>query len=148
MKNLQLKKSSTFLSLLACLLLVCWSINCSVLCFGEDGHIKVETALIGSNCGSSLSTTSQATSYANSMMSGNSTRAHCSSCVDIPLFPDFLNRCVFSVHNRVPLVKAQLIATFSFVQSTFAGMLASVRSLQPNDNHSPLTFIRSVILLI
>jgi len=120
-----------------------------ILCYGLDGHIAVETALIGSKCGPSSSATSQTTSCTQSMMDDNSTQAHCTSCVDIPLLPDFLNQCFFRVKNRVLLSKVPLIATFSFVPSTFARMSLSGFSLQPLiDNNFPLAFIRTVILLI
>ena len=150
MKNRALFRTSViWLSVLMYFMAPLVGTDSLVICFGSDGHIKVEIASIGFHCGKSSDNTPQSTSYTHSMLGDNSTKAHCSSCIDIPFFPYFLNRCVSTAQNRVPLVKDSLISAFSFVPSTFARMAASDLSLQPLiSNNSSLAFIRTVILLI
>ena len=131
-------------------MLVLVETNGFFLCFEDDGHIVVKSALIDSNCEPSSSATSQMASCTYSVMGNNNyyTQVQCSSCVNIPLHHDFFNLCLVKVRNRIPLVKAPLIVTFSYIPSTFARMVSGL-SLQPLiDNNSPLAFIRSVILLI
>jgi len=129
-------------------MLVIVGTNGFFLCFEDDGHIVVKSALIDSNCEPSSSATSQMASCTYSAMGNNYTQIQCSSCVDIPLHHDFFNLRLVKVRNSIPLVKAPLVAAFSYIPSTFAKMVWG-RSLQPLiDNNSPLAFIRSVILLI
>jgi hypothetical protein len=144
-----LKLPISWFSIFLYFMIILVGANSSVLCFGGDDHIMVEPALIGSNCGHPSSVTSQATSGVYLRIGDKTTQAHCLSCLDIPLLPNILNRCIFIVQHRLLLVKVSLIATFSLVLLMFAGVAASAISLSPLIcNNFPLTFIRSVILLV
>jgi hypothetical protein len=147
--NIRLRRNIVWFSVFLSFVAFLPGVSSIVLCLEDDGCIVLETFSVGSDCARPLNTGTLLTSCAPAMEGNNDTNAHCNLCIDIPLFSDFLCQEIFNVQKKVPLVKFPLVAIFSLVPSTFARMVANPLSLSPLIcNNFPLTFIRSVILLI
>lgn len=121
-----------------------------VMCFGDDGHVMVEPAPIGNQCGHFPSATPQSTSHRHSAASGNGLSTdRCSSCIDIPLFFNFAGHCACPDWNTLLLVKTPALFTHPFFHSAFASHGVGHSPVKPLMHEPfPLDSIRSVILLI
>lgn len=124
--------------------------NSFLLCVESDGCIVVESTLDGSNCNSPFVSPSQSSSCTPATMGEGEIHPHCNSCVDIPLFANFINKSVISFQDKIPLIKIQSIANHAFLSSVVTMTAAVYPSFQPSiiDCISPLSCIRTVRLLI
>jgi len=119
-----------------------------VVCFGEDGHIKVEAAHYDVCCPfvkASLPESHSCSSFLEKSFSKN----RCHPCRDIGISNDNLEQNIVPVQTKIKLIKTLLPPAFTCQISQYAeiaseGLLPS----PPHASNSILASLNSIVLLI
>lgn len=120
-----------------------------VLCFGADGHIMVETAPLGFQCGQSSRSVEKSTSCMHSTIESDFSIEKSKSCIDIPLIANIYGQSRCPDKNTVLHIKTLTLFRCSFFQSDFSDLVIGDTSNKPLiKRHSTLDSIQTVILLI
>lgn len=120
-----------------------------VLCFGADGHIMVESAPMGFQCGQSSRRAGESTSCIHSAMESDFSIEKSKSCIDIPLIANIYGQSRCPDKNTVLHINTPKLFRCPFFQYDFADLAIGHTSNQPLiKRHSTLDSIQTVILLI
>lgn len=119
-----------------------------VVCFGDDGHINIETAHYGLCCPTvkaSLPESHSCSSFLEKSFSKN----RCHPCRDIGISNNNLEQNIVPVPIKIKLIKTLLLAAFTSQISQYAeiaseGLLPS----PPHTSNSILASLNSIVLLI
>jgi hypothetical protein len=143
------RKSTVWFGVVLYTLVALGGVDGIVLCFGDDGHVGLET--MSKHCHRCATLEASSTgSEPFAETSPSRCRNYCGSCVDIPIAigsPD-----PHSIPESAPLVALQPVAATIFTDAVGA-LLATPSATTfafeaPPPAGSPLDFIRTVVLLI
>ena len=123
----------------------------SVLCFGADGHVGIETAAPGGACSSASGRTTPPLAGSDRSLDASPRQDHCGPCLDFPVLVNDSGRCVsplvFHKANPVPFAGG-MPATLA--GSSMPGMHAADFHIAiRNDFPDPRSIsLRNTVLLI
>lgn len=144
-------KKGTFLSLvlISIFILIPQGVMANlVVCFGEDGHIKVEAAHYGVCCPHVKASLPESHSWF-SFLEKSFSKNRCHSCRDIGISNNNLEQNIVPVQIQIKLIKTLLLAAFTYKISQYTeiaseGLLPS----PPHASNSILASLSSIVLLI
>jgi hypothetical protein len=137
------RRTSTIFVALFYLLIAQTLMSDTVLCFGADGHVAVET-ISARCCGYPSSTTFPEILHITSLLDG-----HCAPCTDIPLVTGRSGQYLVPAQGTAPQVNASVLP--AFWSSILAHEEIVTNDLFPRRfpaTNPTFTSLRTVILLI
>jgi len=146
-------KATTWLTLLAYLMIGFGITNSFVLCIGEDGHVAVE--MISNDCCKGPLSISNQTSHQSeterqlAATNPSSDDDHCGSCIDLPLTTGLST--VRPDSPKIPSIQGQPIVSLDPGITLCSGSLSTItlpHSFSRPSKHPTLASLSTVILLI
>lgn len=119
-----------------------------VVCFGEDGHINVETAHYGFYC-PTVKASLQEDLYSPSLWEKFFSKNHYTPCKDIAISNSNSSQHIVPVQSITKLIKTLLLVAFAFQVPQYVEIATEgLPSQPPPASNSILASLCSIILLI
>jgi len=145
-------KVTTWLTLIAYLMIGFGIGNSLVLCIGEDGHVAME--LVSNDCCRGLPSIPNQTSHQSEIERSAATNPssdddHCGSCIDVPFATGISTVCPDS--PKIPSIQEQPVISTDPGLTSFSGFESRITLLNSSSKpslHPTLASLCTVVLLI